>query len=112
MKVIVAGGRDFKPNSNDIENLLNYIKKLNVTEIVSGGCSGADRFGELVARELGLNSTVFHAEWSKYGKSAGPKRNERMAMYADGCILFKGGKGTLSMKNIAIKHGLEVIEIG
>ena len=112
-KVIIAGGRDF----NDYELLLNTIWPLlkgdNNIEIVSGGASGADKLGEKFAESFGLPISRFLANWSMYGKSAGPMRNLEMAKYADELIAFWDGKsrGTKHMIDTATKSGLVVTVI-
>jgi len=59
---------------------------------------------------IGLKIKSFPAKWERYGKSAGMKRNLQMAMYADACILFPGGRATANMKELAITSKLKVIE--
>lgn len=103
MKVIVAGGRDFVGTESDKAWLRSKFNQICVTEVVSGTARGADRFGEIVAEEANIPIKKFPANWKKYGKSAGFRRNETMAEYADGVILFPGGKGTDHMKRIAKK---------
>ena len=84
VRVIVAGSRKF--NNVDLfgntmhDLLLGY--DTDELEIVSGGCSGADRMGEEYAEEWGIKCTIFPADWNKYGNAAGPIRNEEMAEYA------------------------------
>lgn len=100
-KVIIAGCRDFSDYTK-VEETLNYILKeypTNLTEIVSGGASGADRLGEQYAINKGTQFKVFKAQWDKYGKSAGPIRNREMAEYADALVAFWDGKsrGTKNM---------------
>ena len=121
MKVIIAGGRDF----NDYELLKknsNYFLGHTDTriEIVSGGQvsinkktgerHGADYLGERFAKENGYAVKKFPANWSKYGKSAGPIRNKEMAEYADMLIAFWDGKskGTKNMIDLAIQYELKV----
>jgi len=99
MKLIIAGGRNFKPSMADIE-FLNTIK--GITEVVSGGAKGADKFGELWALEHKITIKQFHADWDKHGKCAGPIRNKEMADYADAVVLFPGGAGTRSMHIMAV----------
>jgi hypothetical protein len=114
-KVIVAGSRGF----NDYEYLCECLDEqiLNMTEqndiideiqIVSGGAKGADKLGEKYAKERGYSLKVFPANWNKFGKSAGYRRNEEMAEYADACICFwdKESKGTKHMIDLAKKHKL------
>ncbi len=127
MKVIIAGGRDFKPENKHVEWLRKVLRQLNPTEIVSGCARGADKFGEFIADKFGIDKTFFPAPWdevagkpgyelgyTKYGKfywkQAGFYRNKQMAKYADACILFPGGNGTASMKQLSIKHGLIIEE--
>lgn len=109
MKVIIAGGRDYIFNANDIAMLrfYNYCRKIG--EIVSGCASGADKEGELFAKKYDIPIKQFPADWKIYGKSAGPIRNKQMAKYADAVILFPGGKGTDSMRRIAKEHGLKIL---
>jgi hypothetical protein len=112
MKVIVAGGRNFVPRQRHTEWLIQMLTSIRTTEVVSGGCSGADFFGESVAGIIGIPFKRFNAEWNKYGKSAGPIRNEEMAQYADACILFPGGRGTANMEKTARQQGIKVIKYG
>lgn len=109
-KVIVAGGRDFSPLDKHRTWLKEKLLEIKAKEVVSGGCTGADKFGEDIAKELNIRIKSFPANWAKYGKSAGPIRNKQMAEYANVCILFPGGRGTASMKDLSIRHGLEIIE--
>lgn len=55
--------------------------------LVSGGCpTGADRFAEVIARDLGLTITIHFADWTKHRKAAGFIRNTRIAEDADKLI--------------------------
>lgn len=113
MKVICAGGRDYK----DEDTLYTYMSNLHecfgFTELVSGGCpTGADKFGEEWAKERGVPIKVFPADWDRYGKAAGPIRNTEMARYADMCVLFPGGKGTINMRALAFMYCSSVIDFG
>jgi len=107
MKLIIAGGRDYRLTPKDIERL-NALE--NITEVVSGGAPGADTEGENWAREQSIPVKVFKADWKKYGRGAGPKRNQAMADYADAVALFPGGKGTENMYKQAQKAGLVVYD--
>lgn len=110
-KVVVAGGRDF----NDYELLketLNHLlqKKLPDVEIVSGAARGADALGERYAKEYNLGLHKKPADWDRYGKSAGYRRNAEMAKYADAAVCFWDGKskGTKHMIDLAEKEGLQL----
>ena len=111
MKVIIAGSRNF----NDYKKLCKICDHLlqnqaNI-EIISGAAKGADQLGEKYASEKGYRIKKFPANWNKYGKSAGPKRNEEMANYADVLIAFWDGKsrGTKNMIELANKRKLNVL---
>lgn len=110
MRVIIAGGRKF----NDYPLLKNKMDELLINEtdieIVSGKAMGADTLGELYANANGYNIKEFPALWEQYGKSAGYKRNEQMAEYADMLVAFWDGesKGTKHMIDIAKNKGLRV----
>lgn len=104
-KLVVAGTRNF----DDYELLRNKLATLLMKrrcwtidcneEIVSGGAPGADTLAVRYATEASIPFKVFPADWNKYGKSAGPRRNKQMAEYADAAIVFWDGKsrGTQNM---------------
>jgi hypothetical protein len=120
-KVIIAGSRSFR-DYDRLKKVVDFtlFDKADI-EIVSG-CQvtkdkdtgelyGADYLGEKYAVEKGYSIKKFHPEWKKYGKAAGPIRNEEMAKYADGCICFWDGKsaGTKNMIELAgKKYGLRI----
>ncbi len=110
MKLIVAGGRDYKLNDEDYHNLAIIHWHCSITEIVSGGASGADKCGEIFAASRKLPVKVFPADWKKHGRKAGPLRNKEMAEYADAVALFPGGRGTASMKQEAEKAGIDIFD--
>lgn len=110
MKLIIAGGRNF----SDYEKLCQFCDKIlskqTKIKIVSGTANGADKLGEKYANENGYKIKQFPANWNKYGKSAGYKRNAKMAEYADALIAFWDGKskGTKHMIDLAKRVNLEI----
>lgn len=110
MKVIIAGGRDFKDYNRLKEVCDKILINQNKIEIVSGTAGGADTLGERYAQEKGYEVKKFPAKWDEYGKKAGYLRNQEMGEYADGLIAFWDGqsKGTKHMIDIANKNGLKV----
>lgn len=110
IKVIIAGGRDF----NDYQELCSFcdfmLSSMTDIEIVSGTANGADSLGEQYATERGYLIKQFPADWDKYGKSAGYKRNAQMAEYADALIAFwdKKSRGTKHMIDLAKETKLKV----
>lgn len=106
MKIIVAGGRDYVFTRGDAK----FLDTLDISEVVSGGCSGADRGGEKYAKARGIPLRIFNANWKEHGRAAGPIRNNVMAQYADGVALFKGGRGTNSMYKEAGDAGILIFD--
>lgn len=108
-RVVIAGCRDYHNYAEAkeyIDYCLSSIKKECQIIIVSGGASGADSLGERYAKENGLRIENYPADWEKYGRSAGPKRNEQMAKAGDFVICFwdEKSRGTKSMINYAKKY--------
>jgi hypothetical protein len=110
MKVIIAGGRTTRLTKNDVKVLNKLLVQLPITEVVSGVAHGIDEDGEAWAKKHGVPVKQFPANWDRYGKSAGYKRNTQMGDYAQGAILFPGGVGTNHMFDIATKKGLKVFD--
>lgn len=106
IRLVVAGCRDYNNYAEakrHIDSYINDIKKEHTIIFVSGGCQGADMLGERYARENGFEIERYPAEWDKYGKSAGPIRNRKMAEVSDYVLCFWDGKsrGTKSMIEFA-----------
>ena len=110
MKVIIAGSRDFKNYDLLVTKCDTFLKNQSNIQIVSGTANGADKLGEKYAREKGYSIKQFPADWDKFGKSAGYKRNKEMADYADSIIAFWDGKskGTKHMIDLAEKSNLKI----
>ena len=128
MRIIIAGSREFNDYRFLYKQCSEIFSKLSKEglltgsintdvknmEIISGGARGADKLGELFAKEHNIRIKRFIPDWDAQGKSAGFKRNEDMAKYAkeDNGILiaFWDGesKGTGHMINLAKKYGLKV----
>lgn len=93
--IAVVGGRDFNDYPRLCEKILHYVNEVCPNEpyrIVSGGAKGADSLGERFADEHGVEKKIFPAEWDKYGKSAGYKRNKTIVAHSDFVIAFWDGK--------------------
>lgn len=125
IRIIVAGGRDFRDYDLLEETLDKYIENLSKNEevhitIISGGARGADTLGERYANIRGYHLLRFPANWDKYGKRAGYIRNAEMAKYAVADdsygVLFAfwdcESRGTKNMIETAEKYGLEGHVIG
>ena len=101
-KLIVAGGRDFNDEQLLIIELMNLVDNELTNEtvsIVSGMAKGADWLAYKFCMENQVKCYEFPADWDKYGKSAGFKRNDEMAKFSDGLLAFWDGesRGTKHM---------------
>lgn len=106
----MAGTRTFDDYELLKSKLDFFLKNKTNVEIVSGTARGADQLGERYAVERGFAVKKFPADWDRYGKSAGYKRNAQMAEYADAAVIFWDGisRGSMHMINLAKEKGLPV----
>ena len=112
-RIVVAGCRDYE-NYDDAKEYIDFciqnLRRKYKLVFLSGCCKGADALGERYAKENGFEIEFYPAQWKRYGKSAGPKRNLEMAKNADYVICFwdNKSKGTKSMIESAKKHNKPV----
>jgi hypothetical protein len=106
IRLAIVGSRTF----NDYNVLKQVITKLleennyKIKNIVSGGARGADTFAEQYAKENGIVSIVYKADWDTYGKKAGFLRNVDIINNCDVCLAFWDGESR------GTKHDLELCE--
>lgn len=103
MRLAIVGSRSFD-NYKMFCELIDDLNKLYEFEyIVSGGAKGADSLAERYARERGIPIKIYPANWAKYGRSAGYRRNERIVEDCDYMVAFWDYKspGTKHSINIA-----------
>lgn len=126
IKLIIAGGRDYRFSVGDFAHLEKLHRQHTVTEVVSGEATGADWYGKYWAYERQIPVKGFPADWNdlskpdaiiktrrdgtKYDAYAGPRRNREMAAYADAVALFPGGSGTQDMYRAAKEAGIEIFD--
>lgn len=75
MRVVVCGSRDWS-DWGVVEAALSILPA--GSQVVHGGARGADRMAGSVARRLGHFVAYMPANWERYGRSAGMRRNEQM----------------------------------
>ena len=116
--LLVAGSRGYN-NYTEMCKVLDYLLKNQVTAhnhivIVSGGARGADELAEKYADERGYEKHIMKAEWDKFGRSAGYRRNEQMHLFISapsdkkrGCVCFwdMQSPGTKHNFKLAKKYG-------
>lgn len=123
LAVIIAGSRDYN-NYEQLKHItpalikLAYEDNYDVINIISGGARGADMLGERFARENNYQIIRKLPNWSKWGKSAGYRRNCDMAIEAkkyDNCLCIaysvNNSKGTEHMINICKKYGVPCFKV-
>lgn len=112
-RVLICGDRDYKHD----QKIFDYVQALNPLEdiIIHGNARGADFYASTAAKLFGFAIIGFPAQWNKYGKSAGPIRNQQMLDEGkpDLIVYFhdniKKSKGTKDMVSRAEKAGLPVL---
>lgn len=114
LKIIIAGGRDYSDYKR-LETIMdNIIGDRTDVEIVTGMASGADFYGLVYANRKGLPVAKFPANWDKYGKSAGFRRNSEMGQYADVLVAFwdYNSRGTKHMIDLmkAFKKPMKIFK--
>ena len=111
--IIVCGGRDYANAENVDKVLTGIVAGFKVDVIVTGGAPGADALANAWAEEKGIQTRIFQAEWDRYGKSAGPIRNQLMLDESKpiAVVAFPGGTGTDDMVRRAKSKGVTVVEV-
>ena len=111
--LLVAGSRTFNDYTT-MCSVLDYMLSNHKNEeivIIEGGARGADSLAKKYAEERGYKVWEFKANWEKFGKSAGYRRNEVMHrrlfdFEKRGCVCFWDGesKGTSHNFGLAQKY--------
>jgi hypothetical protein len=117
MRLLVCGGRAYA-DKRMVYAILDRIEIEHPIEVlIQGGADGADGLARDWAYDDRHHPTVavqsFHADWKRFGKSAGPRRNRRMLIEGnpDLVVAFPGGRGTADMVRVVKLAGDRVIEV-
>lgn len=104
MRVAVVGTRTYGEYEVVKKVLDTIIKEDDI--VVSGGAKGVDELAAKYAHERGLRLEVYEADWSTYGRKAGPLRNTEIVDVSDVIVAFwdHKSKGTLDTINKAKKR--------
>ncbi len=99
MKIAVVGSRDY-PN---LEEVRQFVREQELTTvIVSGGARGVDSVAVEEARKLRMPYEIYPADWNRYGRSAGFRRNQTIVDAADEVIAFWDGKSRGTQHTISL----------
>lgn len=110
MKLVVTGGRDYR----DWKKMQAVLDKLQPTQLYVGDATGLDAMAAEWCDMRLVNHTIFTANWDKFGKLAGPIRNEEMLRKAgqDALVVaFPGGRGTANCVREALKLNMTVLRV-
>jgi len=115
VKVLVCGGRYY----DDATTLFRVMDRIHaetpITMVIHGDAPGADTLAGAwtIDQPAHINLRIFPADWSLYGRRAGPIRNKQMLAEGkpDLVVAFPGGAGTTSMVRLARNAGVRVMEI-
>lgn len=106
MRIVVAGSRD-RPEDPALIAAAVAASPFagKITTVIEGGARGIDRAARLWAERSGIPVVTVAADWRRYGRGAGPRRNAAMAAQADGVIVIRYsatmGSGSRSMVHAA-----------
>lgn len=116
MRVLVTGSRHFA-NSPVVSRAL-HLAQLDLDDdgqitVVHGGARGADSIAGRLAETNGWAVEFYRADWDRYGRSAGHRRNaEMVAAGADVCLAFlqstAENRGTRGCVKLALAAGIPV----
>lgn len=118
LRIIVTGGRK-RDSQDDYTRMINILVDIDEywcravdLVIIQGGCpDGIDALARRFAHEYDVPVESYPADWARYGRAAGPKRNQLMAdAGADLCLAFPSlgrSAGTWDMIRRAVAAGIE-----
>jgi YspA, cpYpsA-related SLOG family len=112
MKVMVTGGRHYA-DEEQLNAILDEVHSNTVIDLVMhGNASGADTLAKHWCRAHNVEHKPYPADWGKFGRAAGPMRNQFMVDdQPDVVIAFPGGKGTGDAVKRARKKSIIVIQV-
>lgn len=116
MKLIIAGSRDLHVSNDELFDIIDGLDVevlYKIKEIVSGCASGIDSDAIRFAEHYKIKLKRFPADWDRYGKLAGPRRNLEMAEYSDALLLIWDGhsRGSSNMRARMKGMGKPIFEV-
>ncbi len=112
MKVIIAGSRTF----TDYQFLCQVLApdRHHITQVLTGGERGAELLGYRWAWKHAIKHQRCRADWERFGKAAGVRRNHQMAQAGDVFVVFgyTTSPGTAHLIQCMRKLGKPVVVTG
>lgn len=113
-RVLITGSRDWTDELAIIDAITNIAIPPSAWTLVHGDSRGADRIGASFAAGLGMTVEAHPADWDRYGRSAGFRRNAEMVnLGADVCLAFirDDSRGATMTADMAEKAGIRTIRM-
>jgi hypothetical protein len=100
--IAIVGSRDGLNWARVQDRIDELVSRPDVTGIVSGGARGLDKLAEARARRAGKDVRSIKADWKRYGRSAGHRRNPDIIAAGDEVHAFwnersRGTKGSIDI---------------
>jgi hypothetical protein len=113
-KDLAAFAEAMKRGRELVEKYVERVAADSLAVIVSGGARGPDTWAAEHAERLGLRTLVLRANWKKYGRGAGMRRNTEIVMASDEVLAFwdRFSKGTDDTITKAFKFRKPMIVFG
>lgn len=124
MRAIVCGSRDLTDGEYVFRSLDTLRDTMGLSHVIEGGQrrrnphnhrldGGADYWAMRWAAARHLTCDTIKADWTKYGRAAGPYRNMKMLSegHPDMVVAFPGGRGTQDMVARANRAHIPVMHI-
>src|SRR2546427_5550612 len=86
MKLIIAGSRTFTNYQRLCQTLA--LDRSRITQVLTGGARGAEVLGSRWAWKHAVRHQLFRADWERFGKTAGVRRNHQLAQAGDVLVVF------------------------
>src|SRR3954447_17787592 len=114
MRILVCGGRNYLDINFLFATLDRKHASTPITEVITGGASGADTLAVEWAKARDIPFQIFFAAWHEHGRGAGPLHNRQMLEEGrpDIVVAFPGAHGTAGMVKLARKAGVPVEVLG
>lgn len=114
-RLLICGDRNWTNREYILGKLRDFVQfeGVDVECVIEGEARGADIEGRWAATLVGIPVMQFPADWSRYGRGAGPIRNQQMLDEGKPTLVWafhrdvSQSKGTKDMVNRARRAGIK-----
>lgn len=116
-RILICGDREWTNESLMRQEIRRFSDMFGPFLLVHGAARGADTMAGAICEEMGFPVEAYPADWKRYGRAAGPIRNQQMLDTGPDFVLaFHGhlneSKGTKHMVEIARKASVTTMIFG